>query len=257
MPGFITAAGTDVGRVKKVNQDAVLIEEAETDRGDVLFAVVADGMGGLSMGEMASARITGQLAGWFENSLAAAMCRRGEMIDYKEFQKEMGHAIRVAGNKIREKATEASGTTVTGILLYGGRYYTVHVGDTRAYRYSKGEFIQMTKDQTYVQREWERGHISEAEMETHPKRSMLLQCVGASSTVIPEFREGRYRAGDVFLLCSDGFRHKNTREEMEEACKEAKNENEETMGKRISRMIHDAMSRGERDNITAILIRAV
>ena len=79
MHKYTVAAHTDVGVVKKINQDSLLIEIAETDIGQILLAAVCDGMGGLSQGEIASATMTRAIGEWFENSLAASICKSGSM----------------------------------------------------------------------------------------------------------------------------------------------------------------------------------
>lgn len=254
MTKFLIAARTDIGRTKQVNQDAVLVEEAEADIGPILFAAVSDGMGGLAMGEMASTKMSEALSAWFENSLAAFVSRHGTIITYEEFQNEMEFIIRKVSKEIETLSTEMSGTTITGMLIAAGTYYIVHVGDSRAYAFRE-RLIQLTKDQTFVQRELDRGNIREEEIETHPKRSVLLQCVGASEIVIPEFQRGTYQEGDLFLLCSDGFRHKISIEEFNYLFSTDMMQTEEGMDRCIRTMIEKIKERGEKDNITAILIR--
>ena len=251
---YQVAAKTDIGIKRRVNQDAILVEEAQTDLGTVLLAGVADGMGGLDMGEMASAMITDALSGWFENNLAAAIAREGSMISFQRFCEEMDFLIRKTGSQITQACKSSSGTTLTALLMCAGNYYLVHVGDTRAYLI-RDEVRQLTKDQTYVQRQLDLGLLKEEEIETHPKRNVLLQCVGANSHVRPEYSQGGYKDRDLILLCSDGFRHKIGPQDFLTALSPAEGEGE--LEAALGEMIGTVKKREETDNISAVVIRVL
>ena len=107
------------------------------------------------------------------------------------------------------------GTTVVACLFAGHEYYIVNIGDSRAYCFSDRTY-QLTKDQSYVQREIDMGRMTPEEAETCPKRNVLLQCIGASEYIEPAFYNGSMVSGQIFMLCSDGFRHAITDEEMYE-----------------------------------------
>ena len=116
MHKYTVAAHTDVGVVKKINQDSLLIEIAETDIGQILLAAVCDGMGGLSQGEIASATMTRAIGEWFENSLAASICKSGSMISFDTFRTQCDFMIRQTGKKIAKEAVAESGTTICALL---------------------------------------------------------------------------------------------------------------------------------------------
>ena len=98
------------------------------------------------------------------------------------------------------------GTTVTAMILTGGYYYIVNVGDSRAYEICSNLQV-LTRDQTVVAREVEQGLLTLEQAETDPRRSVLLQCIGASDVVYPDFFLGEVKKDAVYMLCSDGFRH--------------------------------------------------
>ncbi len=251
MEQFITAACTDKGNLKDVNQDALVIEEAETVNGNILLAAVADGLGGLAAGEIASRKMAEALSGWFENSLAATVSQTGRLPSLEDFRNEMNFLLSRTATDIYKGEKESCGTTVTAILFGFGEYHIVHVGDTRAYVLD-GEFKQLTKDQTYIQRMIDRGEITEEEAETHPKRSVLIQCVGASEFIAPQYLSGHYEAGMKFMICSDGFRHKVKAEEFKEGLLTADTEDE--LKDLASTLTDLNLKRGETDNISSIFI---
>ena len=252
---MLSAYCTDVGNVKKVNQDALLIMEAALDSGSLMFAAVCDGMGGLLNGEHASTVLTDALGKWFREeavlSAASGMTRR-EMID------SLNRTILSVDSSLYSYSRSKGdcGTTLTGLILCRGRYLCVNVGDSRAYRMNSGGITQITRDQTVVQQRLDRGEISEKEAKTHPDQSVLLQCVGAGKEVVPDYTWGTYDDADLFLLCSDGFRHKVTGKEIYKALYPSVQMTEEGMGRLLRDMTEKIKARKERDNLTAILIAA-
>ena len=253
MEKFLVSAHTDVGTTKKVNQDAIFVEEADTDIGPVLLAAVCDGMGGLSEGEKASAHLVTALCEWFENSLADAISREGCAPSLERFKEEMNFLIRRENTAISAATKEASGTTITALLLSAGVYFTVNVGDSRIYHLSDA-LEQLTRDQTVVQQDLDAGRITKEEAENHPQRSVLLQCVGASEGIVPDYSEGTYSIGDSFLLCSDGFRHVPSDAELESTLKES-GKTEEELRQTLLQMTEHCKAGGEKDNISSVLIR--
>lgn len=215
--GFLSIAHTDIGIRKNTNQDSVLIKEANTDYGTVHFSVICDGMGGLAKGEVASATLIRAFSRWFEEDFPFILYekRTDGRIDYNALQKSWNQLIDEINVKIAgygETCHAPCGTTLAALLLVEGHYYVVNVGDSRVYLLRK-KMQSLTKDQTFVQREVDEGRMTPEEAAVHPQKNVLLQCVGASPVVVPDFYEDAYKKGDVFLLCSDGFRHVITEDE--------------------------------------------
>ena len=99
------------------------------------------------------------------------------------------------------------GTTLAGLLLFRDKYYTVNVGDSRIYEVAELGMQCLTKDQSLVMWEVEQGRLSPEELEHDPRRNILLQCIGASGTVQPDYSSGKLEYDAVYMLCCDGFRH--------------------------------------------------
>lgn len=259
--GFFSIAHSDVGIKKSTNQDSVLIKEASTDIGRVLLGVVCDGMGGLAKGEVASATLIRAFSCWFEEELPFLLYNEEhkiQEIDFSELQRNWNELVDSVNRKISDYSAgfhAACGTTLVAVLLVGKHYYIINVGDSRAYLIRETMKL-LTKDQTFVQREMDEGRMTEQEAKTHPQRNVLLQCVGASNIVIPDFFEGTFESGDVFMLCSDGFRHMITEEEFMKILSPEKLKQENDMQNAAIYCTELNKQRKESDNISVILIKA-
>lgn len=251
---FLTAAHTDVGLRKKTNQDSCLILQAQTDAGPVLLASICDGMGGLARGEVASAAMVRSLDGWFRSELPALLCNgfseQALREDWERLARETARRIADYGASIRADL----GTTAVVFLVVGDSYYIMNVGDSRVYAITD-QVYQLTKDQTYVQREIDLGRMTPAQAETDPQRNVLLQCIGASSTIEPDFFVGRIAENQTYLLCCDGFRHVIAPHEFYQELGPACAADEEAMRSALVRLTELNKARREEDNISAILIR--
>lgn len=252
---FTTAAYTDVGIRKKTNQDSLLIIESETDYGHILMSIVCDGMGGLSKGELASAVIIKVFKNWFEKELPTLIVTPLEaeaVFDgWNKLVQNISHKISLYGNSQGAKL----GSTLVVILFYENQYFVMNVGDSRAYKISNGIF-QITKDQTYIQREMDLGRLTPEQARVDPQRNVLLQCIGASDVVIPDTYVGMVNPGDVFLICSDGFRHVITPDEIYQSLNKDTALNEIMMHEALVRLTELNKYRREDDNISAAAIRA-
>ena len=148
------------------------------------------------------------------------------------------------------------GTTLTAILLTDSRYYIINVGDSGIYEITDCT-KQLTEDQTVVAREVKYGRLTPEQAKRDPRKSVLLQCVGATKNVDPDFFFGTPVAGAVYLLCSDGFRHEISDDEMCRFFSASINTTPDLMAGHIRELIEINKQRGEKDNISAALIRTV
>ena len=146
------------------------------------------------------------------------------------------------------------GTTVVAFLVVDDKYYIMNIGDSRAYMVSDAIY-QLTKDQTYVQYEMDLGHLTWEQAQTHPQRNVLLQCVGASDEIHPDYFVGDANPDTTFILCSDGFRHVISPDEIFEKFRPELLENEDIMLQNIVSLVELNKSRKEVDNISAAVIR--
>lgn len=146
------------------------------------------------------------------------------------------------------------GTTLTMILIFGNKYIAAHVGDSRLYQISS-ELRQLTKDHSLVAREVEQGKITSDEAKVDKRRNILLQCVGASNVVTPQIFVGQAVPNEVFVLCSDGFRHEVQDEEIFGTLAPDLLNNEAVIKKTLVDLVELNKTRGETDNITAVAIK--
>lgn len=216
---FEVTGFSSVGRVKDTNQDSFLAKVAQTPLGDVAMVAVADGMGGLKKGELASASVMRRFSEWFEMRLPVLLETMGSSVEGFEraVEGQWDGLIQDLNLELLRYGFGQSmnlGTTLTAMLSVGARYSIAHVGDSRAYEIANGSLVQLTEDQTFVKREVDAGRITPKEALTHPRRNVLLQCIGASKEVRPQFVHGSLRKGAIYLLCSDGFRHEVAEHEL-------------------------------------------
>ena len=251
---YLITANTDIGIKKNTNQDAVMVQEYQTVIGKVVLAVLCDGMGGLEKGEVASASLVLRFKSWAERELKqlteAGISDKALRTQWESLILEEGQRIMDYGKRNHVPL----GTTVTAILLTPKRYYIVNVGDTRAYEI--GEQVRcLTRDHTLVAREVEQGILTPEQAAVDTRRSVLLQCVGASEQIYPDFFFGECRRDTVYMLCCDGFRHEITEEEMYRFFNPGSLQNERIMDQNARILIQWNKEREEKDNISVILIR--
>ncbi|MBI3983453.1 MAG: Stp1/IreP family PP2C-type Ser/Thr phosphatase [Gemmatimonadetes bacterium] len=238
--GFTCAGRTDVGVVRSGNEDNYLMLP---DRG--LF-IVADGMGGHAAGEVASemavriiARELGELRGKSDADVADRMRAAIQRANGAIFERTL-----------TEQDKRGMGTTATALVLNGPRYLIGQVGDSRAYLLRDGQLLQLTKDHSYVQEQVDAGYLTPAQARTHPYSNVITRCVGANNDVSPDIYVGALRAGDSYLLASDGLTGMLEDHDLEEALKKGK----EPQGI-VDGLVGEANRRGGLDNITAIIVR--
>ncbi len=251
---FYISAATDTGLVKKTNQDSYCVRTYRTSQGPMVFAILCDGMGGLAKGEVASASVINAYLTWTETRLPQ-LCV--SPLNPEEIRRDW-HKLAVQYNeKIKYYGSccgVAMGTTMTAILLTEQAYYVANVGDSRTYELTD-VLRQITRDHSFVAREMELGRMTAAQAKTDPRRNVLLQCIGASDTVDPDFFTGPTKKDGVYLLCSDGFRHEITPEEIASTLCPTDMVSEELMEQRLLRLIELNKARHERDNISVVAIR--
>ena len=251
---FVVSASTDVGNVKETNQDSITIKVINTNQGRMVFAALCDGMGGLDKGEVASASVIHAFNNWVTNSLPL-LCN-GPIEDgvirqqWEDIIHNQNETIKLYGKRQGVRL----GTTAVVILLTQSRYYILNVGDSRAYEITD-TVNQLTTDQTFIAREIALGNMTEEEAMNDERKNVLLQCVGASDSVYPDMMFGEVKSNAIYMLCSDGFRHEITSDEIFEKLNPGVLFSEDVMSKNTEDLIELNKIRKERDNITVGLIR--
>lgn len=251
---FIATADTDIGISKDTNQDSALIKHAKSDGKEILLAVICDGMGGLSKGELASATVVRAFAKWFDEELPYEL----NNVDLQVIGAKWSLLLKELNVQILEYSKENNidgvGTTFSGILFIDDQYVIGHVGDTRVYHIG-ASLIQLTTDQTFVAREISRGTMTLEQSRTDKRRNLLLQCIGASKAVEPQLICGKAEKG-AYMLCSDGFRHEISEAEIYESLNPINLMNKDAMHNNAKYLIEQVKKREEKDNISVLLIKA-
>jgi serine/threonine protein phosphatase PrpC len=227
------AAGSHKGMIREGNEDSGYA-------GPRLLAI-ADGMGGQAAGEVASSEVISTLV------------QLDDDVPGSDILTSLGTAVQRANDQLRlmveeDPQLEGMGTTLTALLWTGQRLGLVHVGDSRAYLLRDGVLTQITQDHTWVQRLVDEGRITEEEATTHPQRSLLMRALGSGDHVEPDLSIREVRAGDRYLICSDGLSGVVSHQTMEEALAGYQGPQET-----IQTLIELALRGGGPDNITCIV----
>lgn len=231
-PRWFSCAATDVGHVRKVNEDAYLDAREES------LWVVADGMGGHSRGDRASQTIIEKLHDFTASADAQAS------VD------DIVARLSAANDICRHIAEgQVMGSTVAVMYLHDDRAYLVWAGDSRIYRYRSGEFLQLTDDHSLVQELHRLGELTEDEAENHPSSNVITRAIGVSDELDVQVREFDLEAGDRFLLCSDGLFKDVKKDEVRgnlvlPSPKQA-----------LDALVALALKRGGTDNVTGIIVQ--
>lgn len=254
---YLVAYNTDVGLRKHTNQDSLAVKIVDTSEGRAVFAIVCDGMGGLSSGELASKEVIEAYCNWFDTDLTN-MIKEGTCNINRIFQEWRELAID-ENEKLMNYGMARNvslGTTLSAILLYQNKYMVVHVGDSRIYELSNRNVRQITEDQSVVAREIALGNLTPEEALRDPRRSILLQCIGASPMVEPAFFQGSFDSETSFLICSDGFCHEVSHAELYEQLGPEACVNSTVMRQNCVYLTELVKKRQEQDNISMVLIKA-
>jgi serine/threonine protein phosphatase PrpC len=227
------AAASDVGRVRKANEDSYFASAP-------LF-VVADGMGGAQAGEVASKIAADSFKTPLDETVAP--------------EPRMANVVRAANLEIHRQSVsdpelQGMGTTLTALLLGDDEVTIAHVGDSRAYRLREGELERLTRDHSLVGEMVRRGAITEAEAEVHPQRSILTRALGPEAEIEVDTLSHSVRDGDIYLLCSDGLTGMASEATIQELLASGR-----PLKEIAEDLIRRANEQGGVDNITAILLK--
>jgi PPM family protein phosphatase len=223
---------SDLGRQRQGNEDNFFVRAP-------LF-VVADGMGGAQAGEVAS---------------EIAVRSFDDELPNGSLPEALASVIEQANKRIHDKARadeslHGMGTTTTAAYVDDDEVIIAHVGDSRAYLLRSGELIRLTKDHSLVGELVARGKLTEEQAEQHPQRSVITRALGPEASVQVDVDIFPAKAGDLFLLCSDGLTSMVHEPQLPPLFQDG--DSLETLGKRL---IDAANAAGGRDNITVILFR--
>ena len=235
MPQSQSSAATDVGLQRNNNEDSYLSSPE-----DGLW-IVADGMGGHAAGEVASSIVTNTIR------------------DYSRDGKSLSEAIQLSHRAVLDAAAngqggQGMGSTVVALKSENQQYKIGWVGDSRAYLWSpqsSDPLKLLSKDHSYVQMLYESGAISEDEIETHPEKNIITQCLGSMELdhVEVSIKESDWGNDDWILLCSDGLTDAVSDRKIEKILTKSA-----TLNEASAALVRAALESGGKDNITVVLV---
>lgn len=232
-----------IGRVRSVNEDSAWIRDLETG---YILGIVADGMGGHLAGDTASRLAVETLVGDLRSlepglshaSLSAALS------DAILHANEVIYSTASANDKYHNM-----GTTVVAALLNDAGGVIGHIGDSRAYKISGQQMIQLTEDHTLVNELFKNGQISKEDVTHHPRRNVLTRALGTDAEVKVDMDNVKLEEGEVLLLCSDGLSNLVSNEQIIRVAGNL----ELPLEERADRLLQLALLAGGDDNITVAL----
>ncbi len=254
---------SDIGRAREHNEDRFLVADLTARRASLMpevrehevgrkgsLLMVADGMGGAAAGEVASEIATEAVYEHLSNLWVSDKEHTPQ-----QFALRMREAVEEANTRIHRYAkehpeTRGMGTTITAVGALADHVYITQVGDSRAYLVRNGEAIQLTKDQSLMQRLVDAGELTEEEAERSERKNIILQALGPEARVRVDLTFQSIRRGDSIVVCSDGLSGQVTGDEIAGTVSQEKD-----LTTISSELIGLANERGGPDNITVVVAR--
>jgi serine/threonine protein phosphatase PrpC len=243
------ASATDPGTVRARNEDCLA---ADSELG---LAVLADGMGGYSAGEVASGIAVAVLASEMKRALADENWRRNAVNGPTELLRE--HIARANATILRaaKKQPQYSGmgTTLVAAMFHDNRVCVGHVGDSRMYRLRNETFTQLTRDHSLLQEQIDSGFLTKEEARLSQNKNLVTRALGVDERVESEIRSYDVQPGDLYLLCSDGLNDMVLDEEIQLVL----NSLNANLPLAASQLVQMANDNGGLDNVSVILVKVL
>ncbi|MES2919861.1 MAG: protein phosphatase 2C domain-containing protein [Pseudomonadota bacterium] len=236
MIAWTSAAATDVGSKRKINEDALLA------RPEAGLWVVADGMGGHAAGDVASHAVIHPLSQIeFHEALA-------------DFVEAVEDSLLLVNQQLRDYARNelggrTVGSTVVSLILSQRTGVCLWAGDSRLYRLRQGQLTRLSRDHSAVQEMVEAGAITQAEADRHPQSNVITRAVGGAEVLFVDSAVFAPEAGDTYLLCSDGLYNEVGEDSIRR--KLALDDEQEA----TRRLVDEALHNGGRDNISVVVVK--
>ena len=234
---------SDKGLLRETNQDAFTYEVLSEN---AFYAVVCDGMGGANAGNVASEYAVRVISDYLLRSYKSGMSSA-------QIENIMRSAVYSANTAVfqaagKDESLKGMGTTAVLLLIEGNTGYILHIGDSRAYSYSRSILSQLTVDHSVVQNMIDSGEITPDEAKIHPSKNIITRALGVANEVHGDLDFIDLNADDIILLCSDGLSNFVSVEDISQALDEF----DENIA---SKLIDKANAGGGGDNITAVVIK--
>lgn len=240
---------SDVGLTRVHNEDYFEIDPEHR------LYIVADGMGGHSHGEVAAQLAVNSIRDFIHKTADKDTTWPFGMDNRLERHTNLlKMAIRIAHDSVlraisKDGSLYGMGTTVVGILLGGNVAAVAHVGDSRAYRLRNGRLDQLTQDHTWVNEQVVAGFLSREQARSHPLKNVVTRALGGESDVLVDVREIEVRAGDVYLLCSDGLTGMLSDADIRDRLSL-----NGSLHEICRKLVNDSNARGGIDNVTVVVL---
>lgn len=251
---LLLAASTDVGRVRKANEDSYCILEKHNS------AYLCDGMGGHVAGAQAS-HLAIDTISTIQSRLTKEQLdelNAGLEPSLPDFAAKMIHGIRMANLRIFSTAQnkpelKGMGTTVVGVSFKDGIACIGHAGDSRVYRIRDEKIEQMTVDHSWLNELIQAGKLDQEYVKNFPHRNVIIRALGVENTVKIDIRLDPVQQGDYFILCSDGLHDLVD----DEVILNAVLAYDDALEDAINSLILEANKAGGKDNITITLLKVL
>ncbi len=239
-----TVGNSDIGRVRQNNEDAFRFGRINDS---VCWAVVCDGMGGASGGQVASTVAADMVSKKIEKCYNKSMSESS--IENMLLSAITTANVTVYDRAIADEFLNGMGTTIVAAVIKNGHVNIAHVGDSRAYLIHDGEITQITKDHSLVQEMFDKGQISKDELSHNNLRNIITRALGVAEGIDIEFNNAELGKGDVLLLCSDGLTNEVSDEKILSLYKSTKFE------MYPAKLIEQANKAGGKDNVTVVAVQ--
>ena len=239
-------AQTDPGLTRDNNEDSVTFDES------CCLGVLADGMGGYNAGEVAS----GMATAFIKSELGRWLRATQQLAPLKDTRRAMEICVGNANRSIYNAANAhpqyaGMGTTLVLSVFQQDRLLLGHIGDSRCYRYRRGQLRQITKDHSLLQEQFDAGLITAEQMATAANKNLVTRALGVDPEVELELSEYRVESNDLYLMCSDGLS-----DMVDTPALLALLQTTSTLPELAEKLIASANASGGRDNISVLLARA-
>lgn len=232
----------DKGDVKLINEDSLLVRHLVVNQKHIVMAIICDGMGGLSKGEVASGTVVNDFNNWFNQCFLLENFIEDMTVVVENWTK----LLIQANTKLKKYGQDKNiklGTTFTGMIFIQDKGLLVHIGDSKCYRMTN-HLKQLSEDHTIVNEEVKRGLLTQQQAKTDSRKHILTRCVGVLDHLDLQIKFLNVTEC-TYMLCSDGFSNRTLEQEMlflqdEQA---------------IVHQIKTVRQRGEKDNISIIYIK--
>lgn len=236
---------TDIGLLRHENQDTFAVAHGAAE--EQLIAVVCDGMGGASAGQLASSIAVRAFVDEMEQNLTAEM-NLEQIREVTSFCVSRANAA-VHTRASGDEALRGMGTTLVCAVTCGDRAVICNVGDSRAYKIGSERIERITRDHSVVEKLIESGNITAEEARTHPNRNLITRALGLDINTSCDVYSVTLARGEYLLLCSDGLVVTVSDEEMHAVIRAAKDASES-----LERLLALSRAHGAPDNVTAVLL---